>query len=424
MKRLKKILIWMGIITGAAIGILLILNAWYVWSTGTRLEKQLAVLRESGQPVQLADLARKPIANETNAAVFLRRAADDLDAMQKELMAWYPKTVYPSGTLLPADQEKLEKMFAAYPKTLPLLEQAASCPDYDPQLDFTLPPSSFLGSQIERLGKHRVLYRVLQARSAWLVSAGRHDEAIATTIMLLRLSRHLHREPLIIGYLVTVGCKGVAMDEVNHVLQSGPVSPASRQALDAELALHDNMDGYRWAFLSERAYVLSSLRELPGYNIWLLRGSANDGTLRLLKLMDQYLTNASRLYAEVLAEEDATATVPTGSWNMYRVVIELLKPALNAAREPAERIRSLARSLRVLNALQAGASHGDRMPELADLGLAEDITQDPFNGQPLKFKKLPDGWTVYSVGRNLVDDGGNLDGQTDVGVGPIRPESN
>lgn len=270
----QKILIWMGILTGGAIAILLILNAWYVWSTGTRLERQLAALRDADEPVQLANLAQKPIPPDKNAAVFLRRAANDLDSMQKELMAWYPKR------------------------------------------------------------------------------------------------------------------------------------------------------GYRWAFRSERAYVLSSMRELPGYDFWLMRGSANDGTLRLFELMDQYLTNASQPYAEVMAEKDATGPTPKSGWTVYRTVIEMLKPALNAAREPTERTRAMARSLRVLNALRANPLDGERVPKLSDLELAEEITKDPFNGQPLKIKRLSDGWTVYSVGRNLVDDGGNLDGATDIGIGPIRPKSN
>ncbi len=48
------------------------------------------------------------------------------------------------------------------------------------------------------------------------------------------------------------------MDSVNQVLQAGPVSPAARQALESELALHDTMEGYIWAMRSERAFTLSS----------------------------------------------------------------------------------------------------------------------------------------------------------------------
>ena len=73
------------------------LNAYYVWSTGTRLERRLARSAQAGEPVQLADLARAPIPPEKNADVFLRRAADDLDAIQKELLALYPKTATRPG---------------------------------------------------------------------------------------------------------------------------------------------------------------------------------------------------------------------------------------------------------------------------------------------------------------------------------------
>ncbi len=198
---------------GAAIAILLICNACFVWSTGTRLEARLAALRRAGEPVQLSDLAREPIPPEKNADVFLRRAADDLDAIEKELVASYPKRGYPTGELTPAEQEKLEKLFAAYPRVMPLLEQAADCPDSDPQLDTTLLPSRFLEPYMNHSTKHRVLIRVSRARSAWLLSRGRADDALAGQILMLRLTRHWRHEPLLIGYLVTPVWKRSAMDQ-------------------------------------------------------------------------------------------------------------------------------------------------------------------------------------------------------------------
>jgi len=58
--------------------------------------------------------------------------------------------------------------------------------------------------------------------------------------------------------------------------------------------------------------------------------------------------------------------------------------------------------------------------KLADLGLPNEATTDPFNGEPLILKKTTEGWLIYSLGSNLKDDGGKLDAQgTDVGLGPI-----
>ena len=150
MKLLRTFLKWIGIAAGAAIVVLLVFNAYYVWSTGTRLERRLGALRRAGDPVQLADLAREPIPPEKNADTFLRRAADDLDSIQKGIRALYPKTVYPTGTLSPTERETLETLFAAYPEVMPLLEQAADCPDYDPQFDATLSPTQFLQPFMDR----------------------------------------------------------------------------------------------------------------------------------------------------------------------------------------------------------------------------------------------------------------------------------
>jgi hypothetical protein len=424
MKRLGRILKWVAIAAGAAIAVLLMINTYYVWSTGTQLERRLRTLRGAGDPVLLTDLARSPIPPETNADVYFRRAVADLDAMEKELLAWYPKTGYPTEPLSPTDRERLASLFNAYPRVIPLLEQAADCPDNDRQIDYTLPTSRFPGLFFESLSKHRSPYRVLRPRLMLLLSQGRYDDAMASQVLVLRLARRWLREPLIINYLTTTVCEFVAMDGVNKVLQAGPVSPAARQALDAELALHDNLEGVSWALRSERSFTLSAVREFPFSCFWLSRGVANDLMLRLLELYDRVLEDTSRPYAEVASRKHATAR-RRGGLNLQGGLVTLLEPGLVTCREPAERTRALSRSLRVLNALQVRVPPGsDRIPNLNDLGLPTEATIDPFSGAPLIVKKRPEGWMVYSVGKNLVDDGGKLDGNTDIGVGPIsRGES-
>jgi len=373
--------------------------------------------------VQLADLARESIPPEQNADVFWRRAADDLDAIEKELEAQYPKKGYPTETLSPAEQDRLEKLFAAYPKVMPLLEQAAACPDADPQLDYTVSPlSRFLDPYMEHTSRHRLLYRVLRARSALLLSKGRLDEALSAHILALRLARHWRREPLLLGYLVTVACEQLAMDGINQVLQTGPLAANLRQSLDRELALHDTLEGYYRALRTERAYALSSVQELPGgglWQTWLTRGFVNDLKLQLIDLFDRFLGKGTQPYREVVSARSKTTS--TGSvLNPLTNLVRLLEPALNNLREPAERTRVLSRSLRVLNAILDRAPAGsDRTPKFDELGLPSETTTDPFSGELLRIKKLPNGWMVYSVGSNLVDDGGNLDGRKDVGVRPI-----
>ncbi len=40
------------------------------------------------------------------------------------------------------------------------------------------------------------------------------------------------------------------------------------------------------------------------------------------------------------------------------------------------------------------------------------------DGHPMRLKAAPGGWTVYSIGRDGVDDGGRFDNAADIGVAP------
>ena len=53
-------------------------------------------------------------------------------------------------------------------------------------------------------------------------------------------------------------------------------------------------------------------------------------------------------------------------------------------------------------------AHGGLPDALAELTptLLEEVPDDPFDNKPLRYKKLPVGFIVYSVGRDGVDDGG------------------
>jgi hypothetical protein len=420
MRRATRVLKWIAIVAAVAITVLLLVNAYFVWSTGTRLEARLLAIRQAGEPVQLSDLAHEPLAPDKNADAFLRRIASDVDAIQKELGALFPKRGFPGGMITPAEQAKLEKLFAAFPDMIQTLEQAADAPDSDPQFDYTLPPSRFLQPFMDHIGRRRAISRILQTRSVLLRSKRSLDDALGSQILMLRLARHWRREPFIIGYLITAVCEQTAMNGINDVLQAGPVSASSRQALDHELAAHDTTEGYTWALKSERAFALASTWEIPGAQLWLTRGFVNDLLLKHIALFDRHLERATQPFNGAVSTGRSAGNSGIDV-NPLATIAKLLEPALNAAREPADRTRAISRSLRVLSALQSRSAGGNAdEPNIAALGVPASATVDPFNGEPLRIKKLPEGWIVYSVGGNLIDDGGNLEGRADVGVGPAH----
>jgi hypothetical protein len=445
MKRWKKILKWTAVAFGALIAILLIANAIFVGITDSRLSGQLAEIKSAGEPLSLADLARKPIPPDANAATYLRRAEADVTAIESEIEQWrtahkdpnfwdylYSEWDYsPSHERRPMPEEMrkaINAIYAAHPRAIPLLRQGADCPDYDAQLDYTLPPDEFIAKLMLVVSGLRNDARVLRYRSRLLLLDGEYEEAARLGLVNFKLARHAERSPLVIGYLVALTIQGMAVDSANQVLQAGPVSKEVHQLLDAELALQERMDGLPSTIKSERAFLLDTFRSFPRRNFWLgIRGYWNRQESSCLDVLKTFLTLAERQQSNDQAGKSIwksnAANPPIAASG---ALASQLMPSWQAICQAIMRVQSTIRCLRVVNALQTYVAVGSSAtPNLSDLGLPAATTTDPFNGQPLHLKKTPQGWVVYSVGRNERDDGGNLDmhdlDNCDFGVGPPVP---
>jgi hypothetical protein len=94
----------------------------------------------------------------------------------------------------------------------------------------------------------------------------------------------------------------------------------------------------------------------------------------------------------------------------------LLIPATQAAYDANARLTASMRAMRVFNALmEYRQTQGREAEGLGDLTLPKEATIDPFSGKPLLLNHTDDGWLIYSVGRDGVDD---FEDQKDYGLGP------
>src|SRR5947209_6936504 len=214
-----------GTAAGALAVLYLIGNAALIGYTGSQLEQRLKAVRDAGDPVSLKDLARTDkIPPEKNAATYLSRARADLTAVSKEINPVDNRLSEGDGKLTEADRKDLRAAFAAYPKLFPLLEQAAECPDYYGDLDYTAGPEAFLPVLLEQVQKNREAANVLRFRARLRVADGQRDEALHDAVTILRLAHHGERAPLLISYLVVCALRAIGMHTANEVLRAGPVS--------------------------------------------------------------------------------------------------------------------------------------------------------------------------------------------------------
>ena len=395
-----------GIAAGSFTAIGLMVNAILVWVSGARLEKQLDAIRSAGDPIVLADLAQKPIPPEENAAAVLRRAKSDLDALDKELQEFY---VDP----LELDEKKIARIratFEAYPQVLSRIKQAADAPHYQPQVDTSLTGSQFIAAMMDEAGPKRAVARLLELRTRQQLADNHPDEALETCLTLLRLTRKFDQDFTMINHLVSIACRGVAIAATNRVVREANVSEASREKLDAELAEHDTAEDYVHALKTERVLGLSMYStEIPWGRWWFTRAYHNTEVLKYLEYLQQAIDGASKPFNERKAPQ------PDESHGVASMIL----PAVQAHSEAHTRVRAQLRCLRVLNALQKDGMADDQDIDLKTLDIPAEATIDPFTGKPLLVKQTPEGPVIYSVFKDLEDDGGKVETFEDVGVGPV-----
>lgn len=419
MKRLKAILKWMAIGTAVLVAIALLCNAYYVATTGAKLASRLEDLRKAGEPVQLSDLAREPVPAEENAAVVLGRATDGLKQVNREIESLLPKSPTGPCTLTKEEQEGLAKIFAANSQVLTQIKQATDCKVYDWQIDYSQSHSVVISDMIDHVGDQRAAVRILRARTALLVNRGQQEEALENVLQMLRLARLSNQESCLIQYLVGCAIRGIAMDAANQWLQMGSVSAEMHKALEDELKQHHVLEDFAHGLKTERAAVLSGIDELPGAKYWVSRGMVNEGKLRLLEMFERILAEGSLESGEKSGElgNDDSSFI-----SVYVILIDkLLAPAVESSSVAMKRNLASLRALRILNAIQAQKLPAEEVPNLEGLGLEPSEIVDPFNGKTMIVKKLPEGWLVYSVGANRIDDGGNVATDVDVGCSPLPP---
>lgn len=410
--RLKRCGKWLAIL----FGVLIVINGVLSWNAERRLENKLAALRDAGEPTTLAELAPEPAPPGQDAGVLLRRVATDAESLQKELNTIFEEQNEGDWELDSSSPELIaavEKAIANYEHIFPVIEEASKCPSYVPAHDYTLDVDTFMKAYFDSIGQNRIFVRCLNARAAVRLARGQADEALMDGIAILRLTHHFDQEPMLVGYLVSLSCRGHAINVINRTLREGKVSPAVRIALVDELATHDDMAGYVHTLRTERIWGSRRFREMYGgwkgaVFVWFMKNWHSE----YLDAFDKLVRQGSKPQYQVT--EDL-------SFPNSNVLMQLLMPSIQATRGSMDRTRAQLRCLRVLNALQVyREKQGKEAKSLDDLDLPNVAKVDPFTGQPLLMKNTDRGWIIYCVGSDGKDDGGPLVEELDYGIAPVE----
>lgn len=424
-RRLKRIGIWLGIV----VGVLFIVNGIFALWTERQWQNRLAAIRAVGDPASIADLKPAPIPDDQNAAAILKKIDPTIKRLEKAFSKFSDSEVGKNYEEMhdrgePPTEEQIraiKDILTSHEEVTTAVDAAVAANQYASQLDYSLDFERFNDELLESAPKIRAIARYYDWKMRTLIADGRNEEAVLTGLQLLRLTRHYESEPTLVNHLITIACRGIAVDGIDHSLRSGPVATKTRKALDDELALHDDPQAAVRSLKTERAFSITSMEHMT-HNIHpalarLFGWPIKRYYVGALDFYDVQLGLAAEPWYKVgygIGHAGLPKT-PSG----YGFLADTLLPARQAAHDAFNRELAMVRALRISNALASfREKHGREAEGLKELSLPKEAIIDPFSGLPLKVKLTDEGWVIYSVFKNGVDDGGDFRKLDDYGLAP------
>jgi len=276
---------------------------------------------------------------------------------------------------------------------------------------------------LQHLDTLRSCCRLLRADAVTKASEGNHSEAVEDIIAGMKLGDALAQEPMLISQLVRFALYGTMCDAVQNSLDGGDLSPELTSQLMGQIDHADRRNAFAESLAGE---LYLGLDQFPDVEI-------SGGTAgRILGVPLRPWLNADKGgYIEVMSRVISAAGLPYyeaapelnriegggGPWLLPRTGMAkgILAPAF------AQSCQAQARHEAMLDLIQLGIlieQHHARTssyPESLDViarDLGTSLPVDPFTGEPYLYQSSDDGFLLYSIGQNLIDDGGRHDSRS------------
>jgi hypothetical protein len=303
---------------------------------------------------------------------------------------------------------------------------------------YTITPD-VIGTLTPDLQETRTVARALDLEAEWLTREGRTGAALQLVPAMLNAARSIDREPFLITALVRMAIDGIAVRRVERTLALG-VPAGGLAEVQAALLTEAEADVYWAGMRGERAgldrlYTNLQNGVLPpeflvaaidGFN---MRMPKNSMAVRARAWAHQpYLPNDHAIFLETITRVIETRRLPEHEQRAAIKAIELPSPkkrettiarqillAFNRLHDSSMRNKAVLRCAGVAVAVERFRQLNGRWPDGLDeipSDILAAVPADPFDGKPLRYLRRDDGVTIYSVGLDEMDDGGNLPRQS------------
>ncbi len=293
-------------------------------------------------------------------------------------------------------------------------------------------PANPIGALVPWVQDTRAVASMLRYRALVQAQDGDLDGALRSGRAIVGAGRSLSDDPTLIGLLVRIAIQSIAVASIERTLAqgvpSGEALKVTQQLLEEEAAepiLPRALRGERASTVGVCEYLIKgggSLDELGASSSsggGIRASLANFGQRHTVKRAYPVLLRTMNECVDI-AELPVEQQKP--AWDQMdqkmkrhgaeNPLVRLLLPALLKVAQANQRTQARLRTAIGALAAERFRQEHKRWPhscaELTDGKYLSGVPIDPYDGKALRFKELPEGFVVYSVGPDQTDDGGVL----------------
>jgi hypothetical protein len=354
---------------------------------------------------------------------------------------WDRLRLRPGERLSPDALEATTLFIQSQRDHLSQVRAALQRPDFRATIAFDEAYSALL-PYLSRMKREATLFRVEAGLAADMAHP---DEALDCIEQIGRVGHCLEKDPFLIGQLVRLSISSIALSSAERLLSQTPLDQVQWRRLGGLIASLQATHGLRRALLGERAMLFGFL-DSPYKTFRASADPAEDGSpetsastsasgMRLFSAVGLIAAEkrlSGEAFEELLGrannldfatndqmEEIITNTERQANQFPPKLLTAMIMPSLSRA---GQRFASVeAQRLCAEVALQIEfyrLNHQGALPATLS-NLPGPVPNDPFDGQPLRYKQTDRGYLVYSVGPDHKDNGGLVELPT---KGPLPRE--
>jgi hypothetical protein len=423
------------------LGLLLVLLLYRQRLAADRLQLALAELDRSDPGWRLPDVEadRRQVPDPENSALVVK------EVVARMPKGWPPRDLddvvqgVPPELLAPADFTRLQDELKPLAPALAEARRLADLPYGRFAIFYPRNPIQTLLPDQQEARRVMSLLAYDVRRQA---QAGDMKGAVLSCRASLNTARALGDEPFLISQLIRFAGDGQACKSVEWTLALGEPDSKDLEELQRALELEDATNHMLLALRGERAAMHEvfaliesgevspegwfrdigggSIGLLDRYLPWKTRHEARSEHPLLLSLLTEQIEAAQKpLHEQVAIDRDFSARMRVLVQSKSAPLVAMLLPAVEKVNEAHRRIHAMLRCQIALIAAERYRRAQGKWPESLEQlrpGFLAEVPLDPYDGKPLRYKRLADGVIVYALGPDGTDDGGNLDREN-----PIKP---